>query len=127
MIIILDPRSHLPLWEQIVLQTKEQMLRKILVNGDKLPSVRELATTLVINPNTVSRAYQELERTGVIETIRGKGTFVIGLTKETVSTDTLLKYKNKLSNLLIDCLTDGVKEEEIMKWVKEFYSNKGAE
>ncbi|ODG93607.1 MULTISPECIES: GntR family transcriptional regulator [Bacillaceae] len=127
MIIILDPRSHLPLWEQIVLQTKEQMLRKILVNGDKLPSVRELATTLVINPNTVSRAYQELERTGVIETIRGKGTFVIGLTKETVTTDTLLKYKNKLSNLLIDCLTDGVKEEEIMNWVKEFYSNKGAE
>ncbi|MFD4705608.1 GntR family transcriptional regulator [Gottfriedia sp. NPDC058432] len=127
MIIILDPRSHLPLWEQIVLQTKEQMLRKILVNGDKLPSVRELATTLVINPNTVSRAYQELERTGVIETIRGKGTFVIGLTKETVSTDTLLKYKNKLSNLLIDCLTDGVEEEEIMNWVKEFYSNKGAE
>ncbi|MEH7453989.1 GntR family transcriptional regulator [Gottfriedia acidiceleris] len=127
MIIILDPRSHLPLWEQIVLQTKEQMLRKILVNGDKLPSVRELATTLVINPNTVSRAYQELERTGVIETIRGKGTFVIGLTKETVSTDTLLKYKNKLSNLLIDCLTDGVKEEEIINWVKEFYSNKGAE
>ncbi|MGG2028265.1 GntR family transcriptional regulator [Gottfriedia sp. S16(2024)] len=127
MIIILDPRSHLPLWEQIVLQTKEQMLRKILVNGDKLPSVRELATTLVINPNTVSRAYQELERTGVIETIRGKGTFVIGLTKETVSTDTLLKYKNKLSNLLIDCLTDGVEVEEIMNWVKEFYSNKGAE
>jgi len=127
LIIILDPRSHLPLWEQIVLQTKEQMLRKILVNGDKLPSVRELATTLVINPNTVSRAYQELERTGVIETIRGKGTFVIGLTKETVSTDTLLKYKNKLSNLLIDCLTDGVKEEEIINWVKEFYSNKGAE
>ena len=127
MIIILDPRSHLPLWEQIVLQTKEQMLRKILVNGDKLPSVRELATTLVINPNTVSRAYQELERTGVIETIRGKGTFVIGLTKETVSTDTLLKYKSKLSNLLIDCLTDGVKEEEIINWVKEFYSNKGAE
>ncbi|MES9684391.1 GntR family transcriptional regulator [Bacillus sp. AFS001701] len=127
MIIILDPRSHLPLWEQIVLQTKEQILRKILVNGDKLPSVRELATTLVINPNTVSRAYQELERTGVIETIRGKGTFVIGLTKETVSTDTLLKYKNKLSNLLIDCLTDGLKEEEIINWVKEFYSNKGAE
>ncbi|PGM58861.1 GntR family transcriptional regulator [Bacillus sp. AFS053548] len=127
MIIILDPRSHLPLWEQIVLQTKEQILRKILVNGDKLPSVRELATTLVINPNTVSRAYQELERTGIIETIRGKGTFVIGLTKETVSTDTLLKYKNKLSNLLIDCLTDGVKEEEIINWVKEFYSNKGAE
>ena len=127
MIIILDPRSHLPLWEQIVLQTKEQMLRKILVNGDKLPSVRELATTLVINPNTVSRAYQELERTGVIETIRGKGTFVIGLTKETVSTDTLLKYKNKLSNLLIECLTDGIEEEEIISWVKEFYSNKGAE
>ncbi|MFB7141039.1 MULTISPECIES: GntR family transcriptional regulator [unclassified Bacillus (in: firmicutes)] len=127
MIIILDPRSNLPLWEQIVLQTKEQMLRNILVKGDKLPSVRELATTLVINPNTVSRAYQELERNGVIETIRGKGTFVIGLSKEAVSSDVLLKYKNKLSNLLIECLADGIREEEINNWVKEFYSKKGAD
>jgi GntR family transcriptional regulator len=125
LIIFLDPRSHLPLWEQIVLQIKEQMLRKILVNGDKLPSVRELATTLVINPNTVSRAYQELERNGMIETIRGKGTFVLGLPKQTVSQDTLLKYKNKFSNLLIDSLMDGIQEEEIIGWVKDFYSKKG--
>ena len=127
MIIFLDPRSHLPLWEQIVLQIKEQIVRNILVNGDKLPSVRDLATTLVINPNTVSRAYQELERNGIIETIRGKGTFVVGLTKETASNDTLLKYKNKFSNLLIESLTEGIEEEVIINWVKDFYSNKGAE
>lgn len=125
MIIFLDPRSHLPLWEQIVLQIKEQMLKKVLLKGDKLPSVRELATTLVINPNTVSRAYQELERNGVIETIRGKGTFVLGLTYESVSSDTLIKFKNKLSNLLIECVMEGIKEEEIIEWIKEFYSNKG--
>jgi GntR family transcriptional regulator len=125
LIIFLDPRSHLPLWEQIVLQIKEQMLKKVLLKGDKLPSVRELATTLVINPNTVSRAYQELERNGVIETIRGKGTFVLGLTNESVSSDTLIKYKNKLSNLLIECVMEGIKEEEIIEWIKEFYSNKG--
>lgn len=127
MIIVLDARSHLPLWEQIVLQVKKQILRNVLVNGDKLPSVRELATTLLINPNTVSRAYQELERSGIIETVRGKGTFVIGLTKESVSENTLLKYKNKFANLLIESLMEGIEEEVIMNWVKEVYSNKGVE
>ncbi len=48
----------------------------MLAPSDKLPSVRELASLLVINPNTVSKAYQELERQGIIETLRGKGTFV---------------------------------------------------
>ncbi|WP_088072175.1 GntR family transcriptional regulator [Gottfriedia luciferensis] len=125
--IILDPRSHLPLWEQIVLQIKEQILKKILLNGEKLPSVRELATTLVVNPNTVSRAYQELERNGIIETIRGKGTFVIGLTREIVSNETLLKYKNKFTNLFIESFMDGIQEEDIINWVKEFYTNRGVE
>lgn len=125
--IILDPRSHLPIWEQIVLQIKEQILKKILLNGEKLPSVRELATTLVVNPNTVSRAYQELERNGIIETIRGKGTFVIGLTREIVSNETLLKYKNKFTNLFIESFMDGIQEEDIINWVKEFYTNRGVE
>ncbi|WP_088043794.1 GntR family transcriptional regulator [Bacillus sp. EAC] len=127
MIIILDQRSQLPLWEQIVFQIKEQMIRNILVEGDKLPSVRELATNLVINPNTVSRAYQELERAGIIETVRGKGTFVIGLKKEVVSDTTLSKYKSKFTTLLIESVMDGIEEEEIINWVKQFYSNKGVE
>lgn len=125
MIIVLDARSHLPLWEQIVFQIKEQMLKNVLTQGDKLPSVRELATTLVINPNTVSRAYQELERKGMIETIRGKGTFVVGLNKESASEETLIKFKNRFTNLLIESVMEGIEEEVIISWIKEFYKNKG--
>lgn len=74
--IQLDPRSNTPIWEQIVQNIKELVLKSMLAPSDKLPSVRELASLLVINPNTVSKAYQELERQGIIETLRGKGTFV---------------------------------------------------
>lgn len=70
---IIDGRSAKPIYEQIVDQVKEQLLKGILKSGDQLPSVRQLAGMLTINPNTVSKAYQELERQKVIETIRGRG------------------------------------------------------
>ncbi|MED3095131.1 GntR family transcriptional regulator, partial [Bacillus thuringiensis] len=56
--IQLDPRSNTPIWEQIVQNIKELVLKNMLAPSDKLPSVRELASLLVINPNTVSKAYQ---------------------------------------------------------------------
>lgn len=76
MLYKIDMKSSEPLYEQIVNQTKELVIRGILRPGDKVMSVRELATDLVINPNTVSKAYQELERLGLLEMRRGRGTFV---------------------------------------------------
>lgn len=74
--ISLQDRSPLPIYEQIVEQMKMLIAEGAMQAGDKIPSVRELSASLLINPNTVSKAYQELERQGVIITIRGKGTFV---------------------------------------------------
>ncbi len=68
--IQIDPRSSTPIYEQIIQQLKELCLKGIMKPGDKLPSVRELATIIIANPNTVSKAYKELERDGVIETLR---------------------------------------------------------
>jgi GntR family transcriptional regulator len=72
----INERSLLPIYEQIVNQMKELIVKGVLREGDKVPSVRELSATLLINPNTVAKSYQELERQGVIATARGKGTFV---------------------------------------------------
>ena len=72
----LAPNSPLPLFAQVVEQVRTGIARGTLEPGDRLPTVRELAGELLVNPNTVAKAYQELERTGAITTRRGAGTFV---------------------------------------------------
>ncbi len=76
--IHLDYRSARPIYAQIVEGFRSQILSGILRHGDRLPSVRELAGELAINPNTIARAYRELEMAGLIATVPGKGCFVCG-------------------------------------------------
>jgi len=71
-----NPRSPKPVYLQVVDGLKEAVAKGLLAQGDRVPSVRELAAELTINHNTVARAYQELERDGVIEVVRGQGTFI---------------------------------------------------
>ena len=72
----LDYRDPRPIYAQIIDGFREQIATGILQPGDKLPSVRELASTLTINPNTIQRAYRQLEMEGWIVTMQGKGCFV---------------------------------------------------
>lgn len=72
----LDPRSSTPIWSQIEQQLQLLIGRGALRPGDAVPSVRELARDLVVNPATVSKAYQRLSDLGVLEVRRGQGTFV---------------------------------------------------
>ena len=74
----LDYRDARPIYTQIVDGFREQILAGILPQGEKLPSVRELAARLTINPNTIQRAYRTLEMEGWIVTVPGKGCFVCG-------------------------------------------------
>ena len=74
--IHLDYRSASPIYSQIEQGIRDQIRAGILRPGDKLPSVRELAASLTINPNTIQRAYRELEQQGWIATVSGKGCFV---------------------------------------------------
>ena len=76
--VTLDYRDARPIYTQIVDGFREQIIAGILQNGDKLPSVRELASQLTINPNTIQRSYRELEMAGWIATVPGKGCFVCG-------------------------------------------------
>ena len=72
-------RDNRPLYSQIVDSYRERITAGILQPGDKLPSVRELAAELAINPNTIQRAYRELEAAGWVQTQPGKGCFVAGI------------------------------------------------
>ena len=76
MLIRVDPQSAEPIFEQIVFQVKGAVARGELVVGEKLPSVRELAREVAVNPNTVARAYELLARDAVIVRRRGSGCFV---------------------------------------------------
>jgi GntR family transcriptional regulator len=72
----LDQRSGLPMYLQIVQQVKEALRLGLLDVGDQLPTVREVVAELAINPNTVAKAYRELEHEGLVEAQQGRGTFV---------------------------------------------------
>ena len=75
-VLTVDPRSGVPIYLQIIEQVKRSVALGILQAGEQLPTVKQLALDLTVNPNTVARAYRELERDEVIETAPGRGSFV---------------------------------------------------
>jgi GntR family transcriptional regulator len=77
-IFTVDPRSGVPLYLQLMEQVKRAVALGTLAAGEQLPTVKSLALGLTVNPNTVARAYRDLEREGVIETSPGRGSFVRG-------------------------------------------------
>lgn len=72
----IDLQSRTPIYEQLYKRVVELTVKKQLLPGDKLPSVRELAKSLGVNPNTVSKAFQNLERDGIIYSLAGRGSFI---------------------------------------------------
>ncbi|WP_214760483.1 GntR family transcriptional regulator [Exiguobacterium sp. s129] len=123
MLYKIDMKSSEPLYEQIVSQTKELVIRGILRPGDKVMSVRELATDLVINPNTVSKAYQELERLGLLEMRRGRGTFV---SEDWVDDDASREpVIASIKKIAIDCHYANVPLEEAIDVLRTEYEKVG--
>ncbi|MBQ8934424.1 MAG: GntR family transcriptional regulator [Lachnospiraceae bacterium] len=76
--IALDYRDPRPIYEQVVQKLADLILAGVLQENEQLPSVRGLASELSINPNTIQRAYAELDRQGYTYTVKGKGSFVAG-------------------------------------------------
>nr|WP_275431567.1 GntR family transcriptional regulator [Salinicoccus roseus] len=82
MVINLDLKSRVPIYEQLVDKVKQLIIQGVLKPDEKLPSVRSLAQELTINPNTIQKAYRELEREGYIYSLPGKGSFVGQVTEQ---------------------------------------------
>ncbi len=87
-----DPRLPTPVYQQVVNGVKIAVAKGILQSGEKLPSVRELATMMTLNHNTVAKAYQQLERERIIEVIKGRGTYV-------APPNALLDRQDRIENL----------------------------
>ena len=117
--ISLDYRDGRPLYQQVKDNLRRMMLTGLLPPDEKLPSVRSLATQLAINPNTIQRAYNELEAEGYIYSVAGKGSFVSGTAdadaarRETLRAD-VKKLLNELRYL-------GVTEADAAALIKEVY------
>lgn len=109
--IHLDYRDARPIYTQICDGFREQIRTGILKEGDKLPSVRELATQLTINPNTIQRSYRELEMQGWVATVPGKGCFVSGVPNlQETEEKRLLREFDKLTQRLLEL---GVMPDEL--------------
>lgn len=113
--ITLDYRDKRPIYEQIIEQMQKLIVSEILKADDKLPSVRNLAMEISINPNTIQRAYMELEKDGWIYTVKGKGNFVADKAgwadaKKAEAMDTLKKEISKAKAL-------GITKEEIISLI----------
>ena len=119
--IQLDERSSKPLYEQIIEQFKLLVMRESLKPGDAIPSVRRLAAELGITPSTVAKAYQELERQGVIETIRAKGTFIAQEVEIRMDDKKVLSLRNSLKSISLELKMMGYTREQVMELMAEAY------
>lgn len=109
----LNPNSETPLYLQIVEQTKLAIAKGYFSNGDKFPSVRELSRKLLINQATVSKAFKELDRQGIIETKAGIGTFIC-FDDEKIN-DRVDEINKKLQYDLIEARYLGISLDEVIK------------
>lgn len=118
----LDLRSRAPIYEQLVDKIIELIINNVLKPDEQLPSVRILSSELTINPNTIQKAYRELEYRGYIYSLPGKGSFV----KPTVSEDNsarLQSLENELSRIISEMLYLGMHPDEILTRTKNLLSN----
>ena len=113
----LDYRDIRPLYAQITDNIRQQISGGVLVQGDKLPSVRELAVELSINPNTIQQAYRQLEMEGWIATVPGKGCFVCGCPLGDPQEE--VRLLNTFEDTVKKLLTMGYTRQELVQKIME--------
>lgn len=121
----LSPSSGVPIYKQIAKQVKQAASGGLLTEGDRLPSVRELAEKLTINPNTVIKAYQELERKGIIKIVHGVGTFVTGGISPATEEEKERAIKGYINQLFTEAYHLGLSREKLKELFFQAYQEAG--
>ena len=119
MVFSIDTKSGVPLYRQIIEQVKFAIARGDLEPGNQLPTVRQLAVDISINPNTVIRAYRELEITGLLETQQGSGTFVGQRQPQIDATERQRMLDQILTELLARASTYGFTVTEVLDRLRQ--------
>jgi GntR family transcriptional regulator len=119
--IIISNKSDEPIYLQIVNQIKEQIVRGELQESQPLPSIRSLAKELNISVITTKRAYEELEKAGLIVTVGGKGTFVSSVNRDMLREAKLKMVEDKLSDAVQTAKGLGLTLEELLEMLQLIY------
>ncbi|WP_156735265.1 GntR family transcriptional regulator [Bacillus velezensis] len=112
-------QSSKPIYLQIADRIYYRLIRSELSPGDKLPSVREMAVQMKVNPNTIQRTYSEMERLGIVETRRGQGTFIAERSdlkaelKDRLTKDVFKRFIQEMAEL-------GLSPEEMLDGIKQY-------
>lgn len=114
----LDFRSRQPIYEQLVDKFKRLIMTDVLKPDEQLPSIRVLAAQLTVNPNTIQKAYRELENLGFIYSVPGKGNFVLPAVPQQQSVR-LEDLKKQLVSIILEMQFLGMREDELISTVKD--------
>ena len=117
----IDLQSRTPIYEQLYKKVLELILKNELKAGDKLPSVRELAKSLGVNPNTVSKAFQLLERDKVIYSLAGRGSFVSDVSTDSVKESAFADFDRAVS----EALDAGISRRELTERINSGQNGSG--
>ena len=120
--ITIDYKDRRPLYQQIMDKIEELAIMGFLKADEQLPSVRILATELAINPNTIQRAYAELEKKGVTYSVPGKGSF-LAKTQNSMVEDHTAEIKNQLESIVADAQKLGLSQIDLQKMIEEIWQN----
>lgn len=119
----LDVRSRKPIYEQLTGKIKEMIMHGILRADEQLPSVRALSSQLTVNPNTIQKAYRELERDGYIYSLQGKGSFVAPL-QQGQNESKKAEVRSELLRLMAEAVYLGFTESEIGELYRQVLDQK---
>lgn len=120
----IDSFSRVPVYEQIIQQVENYVLKGLLTADTQIPSVRNLSVTLSINPNTIQKAYSELDRNGIIYSVPGRGCFISKEAKDILSEQKKGKLTS-LTDILEELKLAGITKEIILDTVDSVYLDKG--
>ena len=121
--IIIQPQGTLAIYEQIVNQLKDAIVSHELKAGEALPSIRGLAGELQVSVITTKRAYEELEKEGLIRSVAGKGFYVCEYNTDYLREKQLMLLEERLSEWIRGAKSAGLSKEEILEMVEALYDN----
>ena len=119
MFLRIDPQNGLPIFEQIARQLKYAIASGVLPEPGRVPSIRELAKRAAVNPNTVARAYRELQAEGVLGTLRGEGLFVTEQAQAYCQEDRRRLIGERLRQTLREAVESGLRTDELRRLLDE--------
>ncbi|MCE2750717.1 MAG: GntR family transcriptional regulator [Pirellula sp.] len=121
--IHIQTQGGVPIYVQVMQQIKYLVASGRLQPGDELPSIRTLAEQLIVNPNTIARAYRELESAGVVEKRRTAGTYVAETGSPLARKERLKLLNQRIDQLLVEAFQMGFELDEVLKLVQQSQLN----